>query len=296
MYAIIGANGYLGGYIIKNVLELTQERIIATTRNLSNVNKNGRVEWVSCDIQDEVSVEMLVEKLQCVSENVKLVYLAAYHHPDKVQENQGLAWNINVTSLSIFLEKIRGIVDCAFYASTDSVYGDSQNSYRFKETDKLQPLNFYGHCKCAAEALMIHQGYNVVRFPFLISPSLVYKNHFYDQIVDSLRAGKPVEMYEDSYRSSLSFDNAAYLLIKLMESGNPPRIVNICGDNALSKYDVGLKIAEREDLDTSKIIPVTLSNVLRNFETPRAVSTLMDNTLLKTYLGLTQIDIFATPI
>lgn len=297
MYTVIGANGYLGSYMIKHILKLTEDRVIATARDISNVNKNERIEWVSCDVQDERSVETLVNKMQLDSEKMKLIYLAAFHHPDKVQKNQSLAWEINVTCLSKFVGKIseRGGVERAFYASTDSVYGESLNAYHFKETDQLQPVNFYGHCKCAAEALMIHQGYSVARFPFLISPSLVKKPHFYDQIVDSLKAGNMVEMYEDSYRSSLSFDNAAYLLIRLMESGAAPQIINICGDHDLSKYDVGCLIAQREGFDISKILPVTLSKRRQNFEVRRAVSTLMDNTLLKKSLGLKQVDIFSLP-
>ena len=146
---------------------------------------------------------------------------------------------------------------------------------------------------------MIHQGYNVARFPFLISPSLVHKPHFYDEIVDRIKAGSTIEMYEDSYRSSLSFDNAAYLLIKLMELDVLPQIVNICGDSDLSKYDVGCLIAKREGLDISKVIPIPLSDVLskkkQKFEVNRAASTLMDNTLMKKCLGLKQIDIFDLP-
>lgn len=295
MYAVIGANGYLGSYIIKNILDLTKEQIIATTRNLSNVNNTERVEWMFCDVQDESSVKKLVNKMKGIQEEVNVVYLAAYHHPDEVQKNQKLAWNINVTALSKFLEEIKENVNCVFYASTDSVYGESINRYRFKEDDKLHPVNFYGHCKCAAESLIIHQGYNVVRFPFLISPSLVNKKHFYDEIVENLRAGHEIEMYRDSYRSSLSFDNASYLLVKLMRKKSVPQIVNICGDNDLSKYEVGRMIAEKEKLDASKVIPITLETVRKHFESPRAMSTLMDNSLLKECLELKQVNIFSVP-
>ena len=300
MYIVIGANGYLGSYIVKNILELTEERILATARDLSNVSNKDQIEWFSCDVQKEASVEKLMKKMQSYSEKRKLIYLAAFHHPDQVEKNQDIAWNINVTCLSKFVEQItRAGVEQAFYASTDSVYGESINAYHFKETDLLQPVNFYGHCKCAAEAIMNHQGYQVARFPFLISPSLVYKPHFYDEIVYGLKAGNKIEMYEDSYRSSLSFDNAAYLLIKLMELNISPQIVNICGDRDLSKYDVGCLIAKREGLDSAKVIPVMLSNMLskkkQNFEVRRAASTLMDNTLLKECLRLKQVDIFDLP-
>lgn len=107
--------------------------------------------------------------------------------------------------------------------------------------------------------------------------------------------GKTVEMYEDSYRSSLSFDNAACLLIRLMESDHSPQIVNICGDQDLSKYDVGCLIAQREGLDASKVIPIALSKKQTDFEVRRAASALMDNALLKKSLGLKRVNIFDLP-
>lgn len=293
MYVIIGANGYLGSYIIKNVLEQTKEKVLATARDLSRVHKMDRVEWMSCDIQDDSSVDSLVRYINN-EDNIKIVYLAAFHHPDKVEKNRKLAWQINVTALSKFLERIfevRG-VQSAVYASTDSVYGESIEGYHFKESDNLKPVNFYGHCKCAAEALMINIGFSVVRFPFLISPSIVYKPHFYDEIVKVLKDGNEFEMYEDSYRSSLSFDNAAYLLVKYMESGKVQDIVNICGDDDLSKYDVGRLIAQREGLDVSLIKPIRLSKAQENFTTKRANSTLMDNSRFKKIMNIERIDIF----
>ncbi|MBO4521089.1 MAG: sugar nucleotide-binding protein [Alphaproteobacteria bacterium] len=293
MYAVVGANGYLGSYVIKAILGLTNQNVIATARDLSRVNPDNRVEWVACDVQDDASVDALLEKLKR-EERVKIVYLAAYHNPDNVEKNKELAWDINVTCLSKFLNKAT-FAEKIYYASTDSVYGESVNGYRFKESDPLTPVNFYGHNKGAAEALLIHRGRNVVRFPFLISPSIIYKPHFYDVIVENIRSGKPFEMFADSYRSSLSFENAGKLWINLMERENIPQIVNICGDRDLSKYDVGLMIADREGVSEDLIIPISVSQPKENFETRRAASTLMDNTLLKTILGLREIDIFSEP-
>lgn len=300
MYAVIGASGYLGSYIIKNILMTTKENIIATTRNMRFGNKNDRVKWMECDVQDDCSVDSFIKKLVKADETIKLIYLAAFHHPDQVQYHPDLAWDINVTSLSKIINKFckGGGKECinVFYASTDSVYGESLDGYHFKETDGLRPVNFYGHCKCAAEALILHRGYHVVRFPFLIAPSVIEKPHFYDQIVSCLKEGNEMKMYEDPFRSSLSFDNAAFLLIQLIETGNCPEIINICGDKDLSKYDVGRMIAEREHLDVSKIIPVKFENFQDGFKTRRARSTLMDNHVLKEFLKLKMIDIFEHPL
>lgn len=293
MYAVIGANGYLGSYCIKAILEQTREKIIATARDLSRINEDSRVEWITCDIQSDDSVDKLIDVLK-EKEHLKIIYLAAYLHPDKVQENQQLAWDINVTCLSKFLNKAT-FAEKIYYASTDSVYGESIDGHHFVETDTLNPVNFYGHNKCAAEALMIHLGRNVVRFPFLISPSIIYKPHFYDVIAESIKSGKPFEMFKDSFRSSLSFENAGKLLIRLMEKESIPQIINVCGDKDYSKYDIGLLIADKEGVSRDLIVPVSINQPQENFTTRRAKRTLMNNTLLKKILGLSYIDIFDEP-
>ena len=291
MYSIIGANGYLGNYIKKIILEETKDSVFCVDMNVGNTE--NRVTWDKCDITNKENVDELLEKLKQY-DDLKIIYLAAYHKPDLVDKNRELAWNINITSLSYFVNKA-SFAKSIYYVSTDSVYGESVDMYHFKESDALNPVNFYGHNKCAAESIVVHIGRNVVRFPFLISPSLAGKPHFYDEIVKSLKEGKPFEMYEDSYRSSLSFENAARLLVALIESNNTNSIVNICGDKDFSKYDVGLLIAEKEGLDKNLIIPITMKKAVDGFVTKRATSTVMDNSLLKEILCLDYIDIFDKP-
>ena len=291
MYSIIGANGYLGSYIKKIILEETSEDLLCVDINLG-VNEN-RVSWHKCDITNKEEVDELLTILKKY-DDVKIIYLAAYHKPDLVEQNKELAWNINVTCLSYFINQAT-FAKAIYYCSTDSVYGDSIDGYHFKENDELKPVNFYGHNKCAAEAIMVHLGRNVVRYPFLISPSLCNKPHFYDDIVSALKEEKTFEMYEDSYRSSLSFENAARLLIALIENNNTHSIVNVCGDKDLSKYDVGVMIAKREGLDTNLIVPITMEKAVEGFKTKRATSTLMDNSLLKEILNLEYVDIFDKP-
>ncbi len=220
-------------------------------------------------------------------DNVKVVFLAAYHHPDLVNENPQYAWNINVTTLSSCVNQLY-FVDRFFYASTDSVYGNSIDGYRFKEKDALNPVNIYGRQKAAAEAVVQYAGFNVVRYPFLIAPSLVPgKKHFYDQLVSDLMNGKRIEMLADSYRSSLHFDTAARLLVQLCElPGEIPSVVNICGDDDLSKYDIGLMIAEKSGVSSELVCPITMLENADIFKSPRAQSTLMDNSLIKKLLQL----------
>lgn len=298
MYMIVGANGFFGAYIMQAVLELTQDSILALGRNVGDAqtvdagsaDKDSRIRWMQCDITKKEDIDRVQDTL-AQKEDLKVIFLAAYHNPDLVEKHKHTAWNTNITALSIFMNTISN-VKCFFYPSSDSVYGNGGTSRHFKETDRLNPVNRYGVQKAAAEYLVNAYGYNVVRFPFLIGPSLVmHKKHFYDQIVQSIEEGRRMQMFTDSVRSSLDFQTAARLLVQLMEQYHPdmPKILNVSGDEDLSKYDVGIRIARKLGAEESWIEPISTENTKGIFEAKRAASTLLDNQEMKKYLGLTEV-------
>lgn len=294
MYVVLGANGFLGSYIVKTILDKTQERILAVCRQTGNVFlQHERLQWMAGDIENSVDVDRITKWMHDVPESCKVAYLAACHHPDVVARQLRSAWHTNITCLSAFLEKTDN-VECLFYPSTDTVYGEGGEDTFFAEDAIPAPVNAYGVQKATAEAVVRGFGYNVVRYPFLIAPSLLqHKKHFYDVIVETLWAGKPIEMFNDSMRSSLDFSTAASLLVRLMEQYTPdlPKTLNLSGDDNLSKYDIGLMIAKKHGLDTSLVVPISVDQAAGIFEARRAKSTLMDNRKIKQILRLKEIHI-----
>ena len=199
MYCIIGANGFLGSYILKSILNKTQERVVACCRDISLVGdtlKDERITWKNLDICDFDAVNSFCNEYK--DEDKKIVYLAAYHNPDLVEKNPRIAWNTNITALSFFLNAMEN-VSAFYYPSSDSVYGNSIDGKVFKEDDKTNPVNTYGKQKALAEKIVNTYGYQVVRYPFLIGTSLLSsKKHFYDYIVENLRSGDGMDMFSDS--------------------------------------------------------------------------------------------------
>lgn len=293
MYLIVGANGFLGSYLIKEILEKTNERIVATARQLSKTQNWGpRVSWQSLEVTDREAVKELSHQLDNEIDSVKVIYLAAYHHPDQVEENPQKAWDINITALSYFLNCL-GKVKRFLYSSTESVYGEGGGDKRLTEASPLHPANRYGRHKSIAETLVTGYGYNVVRYPFLIAPSILsHKKHFYDVIVETIMSKKTIQMFKDSLRTPLDFGTAAKLTIELMEKeGDIPNILNVSGDDILSKYDIGCMIAEKCGGDKKYIEPASMGGIQGVFNIPRAEATLLDNSLLKNTLGLKEVKI-----
>lgn len=294
MYLIVGANGFLGAYFLKNLLAKGQEEIFATARNIETFGcQEKNIHWQPLHVENHTEVDGLARQLQGVMSELKVVYLAAYHHPDMVERHPHRAWHINVTAWAYFLNRFDG-VRFLVYPSTDVVYGEGDVKTKFREDSALHPVNRYGKHKMAAECLATSYGHHVVRYPFLIGHSLVqHKKHFYDEILENLALGKEVKMFEDSYRSSLDFDTAARLTLQLIErdQGDTPQVLNVAGDTGLSKYDVGLMIAKKYGGRTDLIVPVSVREKLENFTTPRAATAIMDNSKVKALLGLEAIEI-----
>lgn len=289
MWIVIGASGYLGSYVLKNIREFSDEPIVAVSRSHPPGTARG-VEWVSADVTEDSGIAAIREASLRGGRN-KVAYLAAYHKPDEVAGNPRYAWNTNVTALSRAMNALER-VDCFFYSSTDSVYGESVGGHHFREDERCDPRNEYGRQKVVAEGLVTGYGHHVARFPFLIGKSLAgHKRHFYDEILDSLSRGEPVEMFADSYRSALDFDTASRCLVEVMErhASRCPPVLNISGDEDLSKYDIGRMMAREFGYGEELVVPISVEQGGGIFKTPRAGSTLMDNGLLKGLLGIGEI-------
>ncbi|MBR4106349.1 MAG: sugar nucleotide-binding protein [Alphaproteobacteria bacterium] len=289
MYLIVGANGFLGSYLIKNILELTSDNILATDLICPEEN-NPRVAWQRCDITSEDNLRELYERTK--EQKLKVLFLAAYHHPDAVLKNPQIAWNVNVVALAKFLGLFDNIATM-YYPSTEVVYGEMKDR-PFKEDDPLNPVSRYGELKTVAERMVNVAGFNVVRFPVLMGPSLLKdKKHFYDEIVETVKNGGEMEMFADQTRSMIDFDTAAKVVVLLVENDAAHQypIVNISGDEALSKYELGVRICHANNLDDKKIKPISLDGDNTIFTAKRAKSTLLDNSLVKSILGLDELKI-----
>jgi len=250
----------------------------------------ARVVWQKCDITNDDELKTLYNKTK--DRKLKVLFLAAYHHPDLVAKNPKIAWNVNIIALAKFLGLFDN-VEVMYYPSTEVVYGEMLVK-PFVETDKLNPVSRYGELKVVAEKMVTTAGYNVVRFPVLIGPSLLEgKKHFYDEIISTLKQGGQMEMFSDQFRSMIDFDTAAKMVVQLTQTPSAQNypIVNISGDEALSKYDVGIRICNSNNLDVNQIKAISMDDNNGIFTAKRAKSTLLDNSLLKQILGLTELKI-----
>lgn len=251
----------------------------------------GNARFIKCDVCKKENMDSLIEMINSVQKPCKIIYLSACHNPEQVEADPWMSWNTNVTGLDYLISRVNR--DTVFtFVSTEAVYGDSKDGYPYRECDRLNPINMYGIQKMAGEAVVHRYGGHSFRYVLLAGYSLsAGRRHFWDDVVTCLRSGVSVELFSDAFRCMLDFGTAARLTIQLIEkyAGMLPPTVNICGDEMLSKYDVGMRLARKYELPENLIIPIKMAENNRIFKTKRALSIRMDNTLLKTLLSLESI-------
>lgn len=280
MILVMGC-GFLGSYIVKNVLENTNETVVATVRDLNSIPYLDNVWFEKCDVTNIDDITKLYEKTK--EEYLTVFYFAACHNVDYVYENPDEARKINCDALKNFLNIMKNIKKL-FFASTDCVYGENGDVLLLSENSQLNPVNEYGRQKIEAEKIVLSKGFTVTRLPFMIGPSLSGKPHFYDRICNQLKNGEKVEMIDGMKRSVLSYDEVAKFLIALSQKDKLPQIINVCGDEGLSKYEIGCRIAREIGVDVSFVEKLSEEQGSKFFKDKRASVSVMDNSLLKTLI------------
>ena len=76
--------------------------------------------------------------------------------------------------------------------------------------------------------------------------------------------------------------------VRLAEEARGANIVNISGDEPLSKYETARRIVRARGLDDAFIVPVSMSDS-SIFQEKRAAETILDNSLIKKLLHLNDI-------
>lgn len=283
MYVIVGAGGFLGSYLIKTVLEKTDEKIFALSRTADvYAISDPRVTVMTGDLRDEGYLSAVADKLK--NDNLKVIYTAACHNIDYVAAHPDEAYHMNVTVPCKFLEKI-GKAESLLFTSSDTVYGEG-GTHAFSEEDALSPLSVYGRQKLEAERVFIARGGTALRLPLMFSKSISpSKKHFCDTVETNLKNGVAVNLVTGAVRSTLDYGTVADIIIELSKKDKLPSVLNIAGDDPLSKHELGLLFAKSIDADESLIVPVKTFGDVPAEGALRADSTIMSNSKLKNLLG-----------
>src|SRR6202171_1214057 len=143
---ITGANGFLGHYLVQQLLE-KGHKITATGKGecrLPFTNDKG-FQYQSMDFTDPFAVHDVFEKFQPDA----VVHAGAISKPDDCEQNQWPAWVTNVEGTVNMLLNAEESKSFFVFVSTDFIFDGEKGMY--KEEDAPGPVNFYGKTKSEAE-------------------------------------------------------------------------------------------------------------------------------------------------
>ena len=144
------------------------------------------------------------------------------------------------------------------HISTDHLF--SGENALVDEQAIVQPRNEYGRTKAEAEnrVLEVCPGALVIRTNFF-AWGTTYRKSFSDMIINHLRANKEVKLFTDVFYTPILIEAlvaAVHELIAIKESG----IFHVVGDERLSKYEFGVKVAEYFQQTSNLLQPCLLAD------------------------------------
>jgi dTDP-4-dehydrorhamnose reductase len=164
--------------------------------------------------------------------------------------NSVLSENIAIASQSLHISLI--------HISTDHLF--SGNNLLVNEEQEICPLNEYASSKAEAERLVLKNCKDVliIRTNFYgWGPN--YRQSFSDFLLSSLKNGENLYLFTDVFFTPIIIErlvNVTHLLLKNGEKG----IFNVVGDERISKYTFGKKLARFFGLNLNLIKPINFAD------------------------------------
>lgn len=210
----------------------------------------------SLDMTDQDAVESFFS--QEMPDRVLLP--AAMTDVDECEKRPQLAFSINVEGTMNVAMACKSSGAPLLYVSTDYVFNGLKGS-KYYEFETPDPLSIYSKTKLEGERLVIDssKGNAVCRVAVLYGWNrLSVKDNFASWIIRSVRAGKEVRLFEDQFVTATYAPHCAKVLMEVSERGLKG-VFHTSGPDCLSRYQMGMVIAEVFGLDRSFIKPSRLA-------------------------------------
>jgi dTDP-4-dehydrorhamnose reductase len=260
---VTGASGLLGGYLLQ---ELCRQATPAVAWSGPSHGAVAGVALRPVDVADAAAVAgaFREDRPAAVIHAAALSRVAdCFHDPDR-------AGRVNVEGARVLAGLAADARVRLVLVSTDLVFDGERGWYA--ERDPPSPLSVYGRTKVAAErAALAAPGAVVARVSLLFGPGLTGRTGFFEQQAAALRAGRPLQLFEDEWRTPLSLRTAARALTALAAS-DIEGIVHVGGPERMSRLEMGRRLAAVLGSDASAIVPARREQVGAGEPRPRDTS------------------------
>jgi dTDP-4-dehydrorhamnose reductase len=261
---ITGANGFLGYYLVQQLLE-KKISVIATGKGECRLpfTHDRNFQYLSMDFTDPFSVHDVFENIKPDA----VIHAGAMSKPDECENDQMLAYLVNVEGTVQLLINSAELKSFFIFVSTDFVFDGERGMY--SEDDQPKPINYYGRTKLEAE-----EAVKEYEFDWAIARTvLVYgKNHsghanILKIVKEKLEKGEEYNVVDDQVRTPTYVEDLAKGIVSIIEK-KAKGIFHLSGKDILTPYQMAIKAAEHLGFNSSLIKRVTAASFTQPAKRP----------------------------
>jgi dTDP-4-dehydrorhamnose reductase len=234
-WLVTGASGQLGGYLLRHLRDRGE---LVTAWSGSRGGELFGVPFHPVNLADPDAVTVAFR----AAPPDLILHAAALARLDECHRDPDRARRVNTQGSQLLAELADGAGARLVLVSTDLVFDGERGGYG--EDDAPRPLSVYGRTKADAEAAVLASPRAAVaRVSLLFGPNLAGRPGFFDGLVSALRAGRPVTLFTDEWRTPLGLATAARALTELAQS-ELSGLLHLGGPERLSRLEMGTQLAE----------------------------------------------------
>lgn len=246
---ITGVSGYIAPYLCKALLIIGGNKITGVY-NSNKPNIKG-IELIQSDISKSGEIEKIFAAIK-----PDIVYHLASVTPTRIttEEDDYIKYfNAEVTgNIAKLCNEYNSLM---IYTSTDLVYKAGINLK--EDSSLLDPLTIYAKTKLLGENSVkeFAKRYLKLRTSLVYGFTLSNYTSFFDIAYKTLMENKELRAFTDQFRNALYTEDAADILVKLPLLYKQNDIINFCGPEYLSRYDMCIRMCEAYGFDKKLVIP-----------------------------------------
>ena len=264
---VTGSSGFIAYHVINSLLKQNfkiigidnhntyyDPKIKIKRKNLLKKNKN--FQFFKINIKNKIKLIKIFKRFK---PNVT-INLAAQAGVRYSFENPQQYIDSNITGFTNILEIMKTLrLKNLIYASSSSVYGSS-NKFPFKESQSLNPLNFYGQTKLINEKIanIYQKNFNIktigLRF-FTIYGPLGRPDMFIPKIISRLKKKQTLELYNkgNHFRDFTYVEDVAKIIREIVKDINKKKLFNIYNICNGKSYNIRKIIKQIEKITNLKL-------------------------------------------
>lgn len=241
---IIGARGFLGQHLAheaRSAFEVFEADLAAPG-------------WkdLAIDVTSPASVEA---GFQQAAPDV-VVLLAAVSDIDACESRPEMAEEINVRGVSRVVQACARTGAKLVFTSSAAVFDGTRHGY--SESDPPTPVSVYGRTKALAEDLTLKTLPSAIILRLALVVGFAQRNGtnaMLNRLAEKLRAGEPVSFPTFEYRNPIDAQTLASYMFELLESSGAGGLYHVGSSEPISRFDLGIKLAEKLGFSRDLIKP-----------------------------------------